>query len=195
MSNLYTRKISTLLALILISMIFLPFATAGDTDMDGIDDSVDDCPVAAGNSTIDRVGCPDRDGDGTSDKNDPWSIQNGGYLQDSHQSSNSDYYISKFSHDGNHYMTSDGNNLRIWDTATEQNIRTVSVSGLYDISWSPDGMYVGALDDQDQMSVYYANNITEFFTVSVDVGGGDQAKELEFSPDGTMIAVVIGRSG
>ena len=33
------------------------------------------------------------------------------------------------------------------------------------------------------------------YTVSVDVGGGDQALELEFSPDGSMIAVVIGRSG
>ena len=189
------KKIALILVITMVSMSLLPFATAFDTDGDGVEDHLDDCPVAEGNSTIDRTGCPDADGDGTSDRNDPWSIQNGGFAEDARQPSSNDYYRSKFSHDGNHYMTSDGNNLRIWDTATKQNIRTVSVSGLEDISWSPDDMYVGALDDQDQMSIYYANNITELFTISVDVGGGDQAKELEFSPDGTMIAVVIGRSG
>ena len=195
MSNRHTRKISTLLMLTLVSMIFLPFASAGDTDMDGIDDSVDDCPIAAGNSTIDRVGCPDRDGDGTSDKNDPWSIQNGGYLQDSRQASNSDYYISLFSIDGEYYMTSDGDWLRVWNSTSQQNIRSVQINGLYDVAWSPNGMYIGALDDSDQMTVYYANNISELYQISVDVGSGDQAKELEYSPDSSMIAVVVGRSG
>ena len=127
MSNRHTRKISTLLMLTLVSMIFLPFATAGDTDMDGVDDSVDDCPIAAGNSTIDRVGCPDRDGDGTSDKNDPWSIQNGGYLQDSRQASNSDYYISLFSNDGEYYITSDGSWLRVWNATSQINIKSVGL--------------------------------------------------------------------
>ena len=31
---------------------------ADDTDDDGTDDSADDCPVAAGNSTLDRTGVP-----------------------------------------------------------------------------------------------------------------------------------------
>ncbi len=40
----------------------------GDIDGDGFDDaSEDDCPTLAGNSTIDRRGCPDTDGDGYSD--------------------------------------------------------------------------------------------------------------------------------
>ena len=40
-------------------------ASAVDGDNDGIDDAVDDCPFAWGNSTIGYAGCPDSDGDGS----------------------------------------------------------------------------------------------------------------------------------
>ena len=38
-----------------------------DEDYDGIADELDDCPSNAGNSSVDRIGCPDQDGDGYSD--------------------------------------------------------------------------------------------------------------------------------
>ena len=38
--------------------------SAMDGDGDGVDDALDDCEFAAGNSTIDYSGCPDSDGDG-----------------------------------------------------------------------------------------------------------------------------------
>ena len=41
-----------------------------DTDLDGFDNNSDACPEEAGSSTIDRVGCPDSDGDGVSDRYD-----------------------------------------------------------------------------------------------------------------------------
>ena len=176
-------------------MVLAPLASAADSDGDGFDNTVDDCPVAAGNSTVDRDGCPDKDGDGTSDRNDPWVVQNGGFNQDSRQASNDDYFISLFSEDGSLYMTSDGDFLRIWNTTLQQNIKSVAISGIYDIAWSPLTDYVAAVDTSDQLLVYHVNNLTNVYTVSVDVGGGDQALELEFSPDGSMIAVVIGRSG
>ena len=62
-----TRRALFLVFLMLI-MVLAPLASAGDSDGDGVDDSVDDCPVAAGSSTNDRNGCPDRDGDVTSDR-------------------------------------------------------------------------------------------------------------------------------
>ena len=52
---------------------------AADSDGDGVQDSADDCPWAAGTSTVDKTGCPDRDGDGTSDFSDPWAITNPNY--------------------------------------------------------------------------------------------------------------------
>jgi len=37
----------------------------------------DDCPGFEGNSTVDRVGCLDTDGDGVSDPDDDWTINDG----------------------------------------------------------------------------------------------------------------------
>lgn len=51
---------------------------ANDVDRDGFnttdsgDGIVDDCPTTFGDSTIDRVGCADLDGDGVSNLNDEW---------------------------------------------------------------------------------------------------------------------------
>jgi alpha-tubulin suppressor-like RCC1 family protein len=41
-----------------------------DEDSDGIFDDMDDCPNESGNSSQDRIGCPDMDGDGYSDLGD-----------------------------------------------------------------------------------------------------------------------------
>jgi WD40 repeat protein len=185
--------------------VLLPLSTAYDTDGDGVDDSVDDCPLAFGNSTVDRDGCPDRDGDGTSDKNDPWVIQAGGFLKEAEQLIGDDHLAVFFNHDGTKYLTSEDTGgwgsssgwMRIWDTATRTNLWSVEFSGneIFDVAWSPDGAYVAAVTDNDELKVYHSSNISHFFSVSTDVGSGDQPNELEYSPDGTMIAVVIGRSG
>ena len=64
---------------VLLTFFFLVSVTsmgvqAADSDGDGVQDSADDCPWSAGTSTVDKDGCPDRDGDGTSDFNDGWVI-------------------------------------------------------------------------------------------------------------------------
>jgi hypothetical protein len=49
-----------------------------DFDLDGVADQLDDdCPLFAGNSSIDRMGCPDTDGDGHSDADANWTVANG----------------------------------------------------------------------------------------------------------------------
>lgn len=49
-----------------------------DADGDGIDDQIDDdCPTISGNSTIDRIGCIDTDGDGYSDVDSGWNTSDG----------------------------------------------------------------------------------------------------------------------
>jgi hypothetical protein len=187
------RRASLIGALLLLAPLAMATAAAFDTDGDGVQDPQDDCPVAAGNSTVDRTGCPDRDGDGTSDKNDPWTIQSGGFLQDAHQSLSSDYYASLFNHNGSQYLTSDdGDYMRIWDTVTRQNLRSVQLSGFGDISWSPDGAFVAATTSGDELKTYYSSNMTPLFSVST---GGEDTHELEYSSDGSMIAVVGARDG
>ena len=50
-----------------------------DFDNDGIADQIDDdCPIFNGNSTVDRMGCPDTDGDGYSDPDPNWTPTDNG---------------------------------------------------------------------------------------------------------------------
>jgi WD40 repeat protein len=199
------RAHAIMISLTMILVLFSPMATAFDTDGDGVDDSTDDCPVAYGNSTVDRDGCPDRDGDGTSDINDPWVIQAGGFLEDNRQSMSDDQYISLFNHDGSKYLTTESTGggggssgwMRVWDTTSKTNLKSVEFSGesIHDADWSPDGMFIASVVDDDTLNVYYSSNVTPLFSVSTDVGNGDQPNGVAFSPDGSMIAVVVGRSG
>ena len=53
-----------LVFLLLMTLPVIPVTSALDGDGDGVDDALDDCEFAAGNSTIDYSGCPDFDGDG-----------------------------------------------------------------------------------------------------------------------------------
>ena len=58
-----------------------------DADLDGVEDSVDDCMNVAGTSSLDRSGCPDTDGDGYSDPDSGWGVGNGAdaFINDSTQ--------------------------------------------------------------------------------------------------------------
>jgi len=65
-----------------------------DEDGDGIDNQVDDdCPDYWGNSSVDRTGCPDTDGDGISDPTPGWTPTDNGsdaFKTDPTQSSDAD---------------------------------------------------------------------------------------------------------
>ena len=67
MENTTAKLRAILLAFFFTIVAFSSFVSATDSDGDGLDDVNDDCPFAAGTSTIDRQGCPDRDGDGEPD--------------------------------------------------------------------------------------------------------------------------------
>ena len=60
-------------------VLFLPTAMADevDSDQDGFDDSKDSCPDVYGNSTLDRIGCLDIDGDGWSNPDSNWTASQG----------------------------------------------------------------------------------------------------------------------
>ncbi|MGB0815265.1 MAG: S8 family serine peptidase, partial [Poseidonia sp.] len=48
-----------------------------DADLDGYEDDDDDCDTTAGTSTVDRTGCPDTDGDGYSNPDANWTVNDG----------------------------------------------------------------------------------------------------------------------
>ena len=183
--------------LFLISVMSLA-AHAADSDGDGVQDSADDCPWAAGTSTVDKDGCPDRDGDGTSDFSDAWAIGNPNYQNEFTTSSNSDYYGVDYSPDGEFIVTgSEDDFVRIWNASTWTNVRSVNAGAdVNGVDFSPDGMYVAAALNDDTINIYYSSNLSSVHgSISVDVGGGDQVNAVEFSPDSSAVAVAIGRSG
>ncbi len=195
-----SRRGLTLVALMIL-VVFLPIAAnAADSDGDGVEDAVDDCPFAPGTSTIDRDGCPDMDNDGTSDFNDGWSIGNPNFTNEYTISSSSDYYDVDFSPDGTHVVTAaEDGFVRIWNSSTFTNLRSANaISGgeVTSVDWSPDGLYIAAGLSDDTMQIYYASNLSSVHgSISVDVGSGDYVNDVRFNPASDLVAVSIGRSG
>ncbi|MDE0858446.1 MAG: hypothetical protein OSA38_07765, partial [Candidatus Poseidoniaceae archaeon] len=187
-----------LLVVLMMAMALTPIAMGADSDGDGVENSVDDCPWSAGTSSVDRDGCPDRDGDGSSDLNDGWSTLNPNFQNEFTASSSQDYNDVDFSPDGKFIVTaSEDGFVRIWNVTSHINIRSATTTGeVTSVSYSPDGMYVAAGIDDDTMNIFYTNNLTSVHgSISVDVGGSDLVNDVEFSPDSSLVAVSIGRSG
>ena len=66
------KSISVFVCLLFFSFSMIILGTASSQSM-----NQDDCPEIDGNSTKDRIGCLDSDGDGWSNADENWTINNG----------------------------------------------------------------------------------------------------------------------
>ena len=187
--------------LVVLVLLVTPLVSALDSDNDGFDDSVDDCPYAVGNSTVDREGCPDRDGDGTSDWNDAWTIDVQGWAQDATSwVGNNNLYDAEFSPNGEFVALALENGfVRVHNVSSKQNVLSRDIGGgdyVLSLDWSRDGSMIAATTGaaDDQLYIMHASNLTDVWTYDVDSGGNDDAGDVQFSPDGTYVAYAMGRS-
>ena len=64
------------------------------------------------------------------------------------------------------------------------------------MAFSPNSNLVAAGVNDDTVQIYDANTMTSLYgSISVDVGSGERVNDVEFSPDSSLLAVSIGRSG
>jgi hypothetical protein len=85
---------------------------SSDSDSDGVDDELDDCPFLAGNSTQPpNIGCPDRDNDGYSDIDDSHPDDGGQHIDsdgDGYGDNSSAQNGDAFPNDASQWRDSDG---------------------------------------------------------------------------------------
>ena len=185
---------------VLITTLFLlaalPLTVSADSDNDGISDATDDCIWAAGTSSTDKTGCPDRDGDGVSNLNDPWTTPNPNFETEQIINSNENYNDIEYSGNGYSVVTgSDDNYIRIWNSSTFVNLRSANMgSDVHSVAFSPDSNYVAAGVDDDTVHIFDAISMNNLYgAIDVNVGSNERIYDLEFSPDSNLLAVSIAR--
>ncbi len=195
------KSLSALLILLMLGVVLTPLsASAADSDGDTVDDSLDDCPHAAGTSTIDKTGCPDRDGDGYSDTYDGWTSNNPNFGIDQQLTGGSHYSVDHNS-DGSLLATAAGTQIRIFDTSTHTNVRSSAqlVGGnnayITSIDWSPDDAYIAATLSDDTATILHASNMTIVHEDITHTGSSRTFSDVAFFPNSTSIAVVDEASG
>ena len=132
---------------LMLCVIFLPAVSAVDGDGDGIDDSIDICPFAAGtaNSTA-GLGCPDSDGDGLADFEQAVMHEWGDSIKENIDYSTIDsevYGLAWAKNDTMFYAGGKDNDVHIFDAMGNHQSYLYSMPGdIYDIAASPDGAHL-----------------------------------------------------
>ena len=162
----HKHRVSIFLVALMVSSLLYwsPSAQAADGDGDGFDDSLDDCPLAAGSSTTGLLGCPDSDGDGVPDSVD-------GTISDFTDASRDYDNDNELSGGMSEYTALGG-----WGDSGVM-CRALDVA--------PNGMVAVGSDSGDH--IYLASGSGKILTSLFTIGSNPRA--LDFSPNGSLLAV------
>ena len=182
----------SIICFLLLQTAVLPTAGAVDADGDGIDDALDDCPHASGDSTVDRQGCPDKDGDGRSDLNDAWTSRYPSFSLDATLPSTGDIFDAAYSPSGEFVAIRENQHVKIYNTSTQALVQTsAQISSSWwgnRVSWSPDGSLVAA-SISSGVNVYWSSNLTPIQTAIAPTDPGT-VRDVAFFPNGTGFIAV-----
>ncbi|RJU86348.1 MAG: hypothetical protein DWC02_04555 [Candidatus Poseidoniales archaeon] len=138
---------ATFLSMLMLCVIFSPISSSLDGDGDGIDDSIDICPFAAGtaNSTA-GLGCPDSDGDGIADFEQAVMQNWGDSIRENtdYGTVGSEVYgLAWAQNNSMFYAGGKDNDVHIFDSlGNHQNLLYSMPGDIYDIAASPDGQHL-----------------------------------------------------
>ncbi len=181
-----------LLSALMVLVVFTPLVNAADGDGDGIDDSLDICPFAAGtaNSTT-GLGCPDSNGDGLADfeqttmhnwdnvmvENIDYSSPAGSRISGVDWAKNDSYY----------YVGGRDNGVQIYDSLGTYVHHLYQMPGdINEIEISPDGESMAIASDDGGAAVI--NSTSGQLITNLSVSSSD-INSLSWSNDGTRIFI------
>jgi WD40 repeat protein len=135
---------------LMLCVIFLPIISAVDGDGDGVDDSIDICPFAAGtaNSTA-GLGCPDSNGDGLADFEQTVIHDWGESIRentDTNAISSQVYAVGWATNNSIFYAGGRSDELNSFDSMGNHLAMMYTMPGdIYDLAVSPDGQHVAVV--------------------------------------------------
>ena len=182
-------------------LLWFPPVSAGDGDNDGFDDSIDDCPFAAGNSTTTRLGCPDTDGDGTPDilQGTVADFNEADYARTVPTSSSRGSMARTLAvaPNGMFLAGADGCDcVKLFDAAGNEVKTLLTIdSNPRDLSFTPSGTLLGVsgyeADNNASVYVYTVDWVNQTASLLVDLSANHEEDmyALRFSPDGSLLHV------
>ena len=172
---------------LMLCVIFLPIVSAVDGDGDGIDDSIDICPFAAGtaNSTA-GLGCPDSNGDGLADFEQTVMHDWGESIKENidYGTVGSDVYGLAWAKNNSMFYAGD---VHIFDAMGNHQTLLYSMPGdIYGIAASPDGAHLVVVSGNGGCRVI--NSTTGALVADLWNGSSNNdVYEVDWSNDGSRI--------
>lgn len=168
---------------------------AVDADGDGHNDTVDDCPHAAGTSTVDRLGCPDRDSDGTSDWTDRSSVHVAGWnLTNSTSMADGVRWMDHDPASERLLIVDDAKHVEVWNTSTRTLINRTTINGttwLSHAAIAPGGDWGIVVDFYDNVYRFDLPSMNLVWNISLDGSGFETVYQSAIHPNGSVVAVSV----
>ena len=180
---------------------------AEDDDGDGVANHDDACPSTSEDASVDASGCSQEQRQDPTDEVEESTNTVEQYVLDDYKTYSGDVSLVSFSPNGSEYASLHAgfcqaqtcfddpttSLVRVWNTTTGEELTAFVAQGhVVKFDWSPDGSKM-AMQTSDNIVSVYDRTIGE--SVLTYMAARAYAGDIEYSPDGTMLAVVSSYDG
>ena len=178
-----------------------------DTDGDGVANLDDACPSTSEDASVDASGCSQEQLQDPTDEVEESTNTVEQYVLDDYKTYSGDVSLVSFSPNGSEYASLHAgfcqaqtcfddpttSLVRVWNTTTGEELTAFVAQGhVVKFDWSPDGSKMAMQTSDNIVSVY---DRTSGESVLTYMAARAYAGDIEYSPDGTMLAVVSSYDG